>query len=246
MPADTWIILGASSAIGRSFARELGRSGSRLILAGRDLEDLERTASDVRIASQASVEVSAFDATDFASHADAASRWAANSGALNAILLFGAMPEQSEIDAAPGLLPGCVAANYSGAISILHHLAPHLEARKTGTVIGIGSVAGDRGRLKNYVYGSAKAGLHTYLAGLRNRLGRSNVQVTTAKLGFVDTAMTWGLPGLFLVARPDTVARQCLTAARKRRDVCYIPGFWLLIMTIIRSVPERTFKKLTV
>lgn len=246
MAEQTWIILGASSPIGRSFAREVARTGSNVILAGRDLEDIERTASDIRIATGANVEVSAFDAQDFSSHKEAAMRWAQSSGTLNAILLFGSMPQQSEIDSNPRLVLDCVATTYLGAVSILHHLAPHLEARKTGTVIGIGSVAGDRGRLKNYVYGSAKAGLHTYLAGLRNRLARSNVHVLTAKLGFVDTSMTWGAPGLFLVASPDTVARTCLAAAMKRRDICYIPWFWWPIMAIIRLIPERIFKRLKV
>jgi len=241
---ETWIILGASSPIGRAFAREVAREGTHVILAGRDTADLERTAADVRIASGATVEVSSFDATDFTSHGGITARWAQCPGALNAVLLFGLMPQQDEMDDDPRLLLDCVASTYTGAVSVLHHLAPHFEGRKTGTVIGIGSVAGDRGRLKNYVYGSAKAGLHTYLAGLRNRLGRSNVHVMTAKLGFVDTGMTWGLPGLFLVASPEAVARRCLLAARKKQDVCYIPFFWLPIMTIIRSVPERIFKRL--
>lgn len=245
MSEETWIILGASSAIGRSLALEIARPETHLILAGRDIDDLERIAADLRIAKRASVEVSPFDAMDFPSHAAAASRWAERGGTLNAILLFGVMPRQADIDADPRKLLDCVATTYTGAISILHCLAPHLEMRKAGTIIGFGSVAGDRGRLKNYVYGSAKAGLHTYLAGLRNRLARSNVHVMTVKPGFVDTAMTWGLPALFLVAGPDAVARRCLAAARKRRDVCYIPWFWLPIMAIIRSIPERIFKRLT-
>ena len=244
-PAETWVILGASSSIGRAFAREVADPGTLIILAGRDRDDLERTASDIRVAAQATVEVSLFDATDFAAHAEHAALWARHPGTLNAILLFGTMPQQADIDADPALLLDCITSTYSGALSILHCLAPHLEARKSGTIIGIGSVAGDRGRLKNYVYGSAKAGLHAYLAGLRNRLGRSNVHVMTVKLGFVDTAMTWGSPGLLLVATPESVARRCLVAARQRRDVCYIPFFWLPIMAIIRSIPERIFKRLT-
>jgi short-subunit dehydrogenase len=244
--AETWIVLGASSPIGRAFAREVARPGTHVILAGRDVDDLARTASDIRIAGQASVEVSRFDATDLSAHGKQAAHWAERPGTLNAILLFGTMPQQADIDADPALVLDCIASTYAGALSILHHLATHLEARKAGTVIGIGSVAGDRGRLKNYVYGSAKAGLHTYLAGLRNRLGRSNVHVMTVKLGFVDTGMTWGQPGLFLVASPEAVARRCLVAARKRRDVCYIPAFWLPIMTIIRSIPERIFKRLSI
>jgi short-subunit dehydrogenase len=243
---ESWIVLGASSPIARAFAREIGRKGSHLVLAGRDIDDLERTACDVRIATGASVEVCAFDAVDFATHAEAASRWAELPGSLNTIVLFGSMPQQSDIDADPSRMLECVAVTYAGAISILHHLAPHLEARKSGTVIGIGSVAGDRGRLKNYVYGSAKAGFHAYLSGLRNRLARSNVHVMTAKLGFVDTAMTWSAGPLFLIASPEAVAQRCLWAARKRRDVCYIPWFWRAIMGIIRFIPERIFKRLTI
>ena len=140
--------------------------------------------------------------------AHAAEAWAQHPGRLNAVLLFASMPEQKDMDATPELAHDCIAATYGGAVSILQHLAPHIEARKGGTIIGIGSVAGDRGRLKNYIYGSAKAGLHTYLAGLRNRLGRSGAHVLTAKLGFVDTALTWGAPGIFLAASPEMVAQQ--------------------------------------
>jgi short-subunit dehydrogenase len=113
-------------------------------------------------------------------------------------------------------------------------------------VVAFGSVAGDRGRLKNYVYGSAKAGLHAYLSGLRNRLRRKGVHVMTVKPGFVDTAMTWGMPGMFLVARPDDVARACLTAAEKNTDVFYVPWFWRWIMVVICAIPERLFKRLDI
>ncbi|MEO1239094.1 MAG: SDR family NAD(P)-dependent oxidoreductase, partial [Pseudomonadota bacterium] len=96
------------------------------------------------------------------------------------------------------------------------------------------------------VYGSAKAGFHTYLAGLRNRLGRSDVHVVTVKPGFVDTAMTWGLEGMFLVASPEKVAHDILRAVDKRRNVIYTPFFWWGIMSIIKSIPEPIFKKLSV
>lgn len=100
--------------------------------------------------------------------------------------------------------------------------------------------------LITYVYGSAKASLHTYLSGLRNRLRRREVHIMTVKLGFVDTAMTWGLPDLFLVAQPEDVARECLWAAAKRKDICYVPWFWRWIMLVIRSIPETVFKRLSI
>ena len=243
---DSWIVLGASSPIGRAFADELARKGSHVILAGRDLEDLEATAAHLKISIGASVEVCSFDAADLSSHETLANAWAQQPGRLNAVLLFASMPEQKDMDADPELARHCVATTYVGAVSILQHLAGHIEQRRGGTIIGIGSVAGDRGRLKNYIYGSAKSGLHTYLAGLRNRLGRAGGHVLTAKLGFVDTALTWGAPGVFLAASPAVVARKCLAAARHRRNVCYVPWFWFPIMLIIRLIPEAVFKRLSI
>jgi len=242
----TWIILGASSAIGREFGRAAARGDADIVLAGRDIDDLERSAADITVTTGRSARVMAFDALDTASHADFVARAATIEGILNIALLFGTMPEQAEMDADPHIALDCLAAGFTGAVSILHHFAPLLEARRAGCVIGFGSVAGDRGRLKNYVYGAGKAGLHTYLAGLRNRLGRSGVHVMTVKPGFVDTAMTFGLPGLFLVASPALVAQATLDAARAGKDVIYVPWFWQYIMLIIRHVPERIFKKLSI
>ena len=136
--------------------------------------------------------------------------------------------------------------NFTGPANFLHGLAPIMEERKDGTVLGIGSVAGDRGRIGNYTYGSAKAGFHTYLSGLRNRLNRSGGHVVTVKPGFVDTAMTWGIEGMFLVASPDQIADDLWTAHEKKKNTLYTPWFWRYIMAIIKSIPEPIFKKLSV
>ena len=167
-------------------------------------------------------------------------------GSLNAAVFVGSMPEQSEIDQDPELIDGVVQDSFTGPIRFLHLLAPHMEERESGTIIGVGSVAGDRGRVGNYVYGAAKAGFHAYLSGLRNRLGRKGVHVVTAKPGFVDTGMTWGIEGMFLVASPEDVADSLLKAVKKKRNVIYTPWFWRYIMLIIRSVPEFIFKKLSI
>jgi len=243
---QTWFILGASSAIARAFAREAAARGADVVLAGRDDDDLRRTAADISVAYSVSARTATFDALDHAGHAALAATLADTQGVLNVALLFGIMPEQAAMDADPTLAIACVDANTTGAISILHRLATVLEARHSGVIIGFGSVAGDRGRLKNYVYGASKSALHTYLAGLRNRLGRSGVHVMTVKPGFVDTAMTFGLPGMFLVAQPRDVARACLDSAAKKRDVIYVPWFWWGIMSIIRVIPERVFKRLSI
>jgi short-subunit dehydrogenase len=243
---QNWVILGASSAIGRAFARAAAARGGDVILAGRDMDDLARTQADIVATTGSGARTLAFDALAYGTHAALATELAGVPGVLNVVVLFGTMPEQAAMDADPALALGCIDSVFSGGVSVLQHLAPVLEQRGAGVVIGFGSVAGDRGRLKNYVYGAAKSGLHTYLAGLRNRLGRAGVHVLTVKPGFVDTAMTFGLPGLFLVAQPDDVAVACLAAADKRRDIVYVPWFWRFIMLIIRAVPERIFKKLSI
>jgi short-subunit dehydrogenase len=246
MSGVTWIVLGASSAMGRAFARAAAARGADVALAGRDEADLAASAADIRLTTGRGAEVWPFDARDPASHRALAKRAAEIAGEVSVAVFVGSMPDQAEIDADPGLAAGVIADNYAGLVSALHRLAPVLEAQGSGSVVGVGSVAGDRGRLKNYVYGSAKAGFHTYLAGLRNRLGRSGVHVLTVKPGFVDTAMTWGAPGMFLVAAPEDVATAIFRALDRRWNVVYAPLFWLGIMTIFRLIPERVFKKLSV
>jgi decaprenylphospho-beta-D-erythro-pentofuranosid-2-ulose 2-reductase len=137
-----------------------------------------------------------------------------------------------------------VAVNYLGAMSVLDQCAGVLAAGGNGFIIGISSVAGDRGRQSNYYYGSAKAGLSAYLSGLRNRLSGQGVHVMTVKPGFVDTAMTYGLEGMFLVASPEDIGRQIVRAVGKRRNTVYLPWFWRYIMLIIRHIPEFVFKRL--
>jgi decaprenylphospho-beta-D-erythro-pentofuranosid-2-ulose 2-reductase len=137
-----------------------------------------------------------------------------------------------------------IAANFTGAASILSHCANYFELKKSGFIIGIASVAGDRGRQSNYVYGAAKGALALYLQGLRNRLYVSGVQVITIKPGFVDTAMTYGLPGLFLVASPQYIGERIVNSLEKPADVVYLPWFWRYIMLIIKCIPEPVFKRM--
>jgi short-subunit dehydrogenase len=137
-----------------------------------------------------------------------------------------------------------IVANFTGAASILGYCANFLEQKKHGFIIGISSVAGDRGRQSNYVYGAAKGALSLYLQGLRNRLFASGVRVITIKPGFVDTAMTYGLPGLFLVASPHDIGKRIVAALDKSADVVYLPWFWRYIMLIIKHVPEPIFKRM--
>lgn len=243
---ETWIILGASSAMARALARSLAEEGAGILLAGRDMADLEATAADCRLRGARAAEAVAFDTRAPGGFAHLIETMEAEEGALNAAVFAGSMPAQSEIDADPALIEGVVQDNFAGPARFLQMLAPLIEARGVGTVVGVGSVAGDRGRIGNYVYGAAKAAFHTYLSGLRNRLTRAGGHVVTVKPGFVDTAMTWGLPGMFLVAPPEAVARDILKAVRKKRNVIYTPFFWRFIMLIIRHIPEPVFKKMKI
>jgi short-subunit dehydrogenase len=243
---NTWIIVGATSAIARAFAREVAAQGAAVVLAGRDMDELNLLAQDCALRGASHAEAIAFDTRNPATFAPLLARAEAEEGEVNAAVFAGSMPAQSAIDADPALIAGTVTDNFIGPAHFLQGLALLIEARGCGTIVGVGSVAGDSGRLGNYVYGASKAAFHTYLAGLRNRLGRAGGHVVTVKPGFVDTAMTWGLPGLFLVAPPEAVAKSILRAVKKRRNVIYTPFFWRWIMLIIRSIPEPIFKRMKI
>ena len=214
----TWIILGATSAMARAFARKVAAEGACVLLAGRDSDDLTTLAADCTLRGARRAEALAFDARDPGGFAALIARMETEEGELNAAVFVGSMPAQGQIDTDPALIDGTVTDSFTGPARFLQMLAPLMEVRGGGTVVGIGSVAGDRGRIGNYVYGAAKAGFHTYLSGLRNRLTRAGGHVVTVKPGFVDTAMTWGLPGMFLVAAPDAVADDIMKAIKKRRN----------------------------
>ncbi len=241
----TWLILGATSSMARALARAVADRGDAVLVAGRDRPDLDGLAADCALRGATAAEAVPFDARDPGTFEAIRDRLETAQGPVNVAVFVGSMPPQEEIDADPALIDATVTDNFSGPARLLTLLAPRIEATG-GTVVGVGSVAGDRGRIGNYVYGAAKAGFHTYLSGLRNRLTRAGAHAVTVKPGFVDTAMTWGLPGLFLVAPPEKVAADILRAVEKRKDVIYTPFFWRFIMLIIRHIPERIFKKLSI
>ena len=243
---QTWIILGATSTMARDFARALAAQGDGLLLAGRDAAELKALAQDCQLRGARMAEAVHFDARDASGFAAILERAEQESGALNAGVFVGSMPDQAEIDADPALVDGTIIDSFTGPARFLQMLAPLMEARGSGTVVGVGSVAGDRGRIANYVYGSAKAGFATYLSGLRNRLNRAGCHVITVKPGPVDTAMTWGLDALPFMTTPDAVTRDILKGVRKRRNVIYTAGIWRLVMFVIRSIPEPIFKKMSI
>ncbi|MEM6602597.1 MAG: SDR family NAD(P)-dependent oxidoreductase [Pseudomonadota bacterium] len=249
MSQNIRLFLGASSAVARHMAELYAAEGDALILAGRDTEDLERTASHLALKHKIKASALSYDALDFASHADfiAEVKTHAEGMNLHIIALAAYMPEQAEMDKDIDKALKCINTGYTGLVSVLHPLAAYLEEKRNGSVIIFGSVAGDRGRYGNYIYGSTKAALHCYGAGLRNRLEKSDVHVLTVKPGFIDTVMTRGmkLPPL-PIAKPRTVAQNVIKANAKKRNEIYTPFFWWAIMLIIRNIPEFIFKKLKI
>jgi short-subunit dehydrogenase len=243
---NTWIILGATSSMARAFARKLAERGHSVILAGRDMGDLKALAADLAARGAAAAWAMKFDARDPATFAAIIRKVETEPGEISVACFVGSMPTQARIDADTALIDSVTTDNFTGPARFLAEIVPVMEARACGTVVGVASVAGDRGRIGNYTYGAAKAAFATYLSGLRNRLTRAGGHVVTVKPGFVDTSMTWGVEGMFLVASPEKVAGDILKAVEKKRNVIYTPGFWWLIMTIIKLVPERIFKKLSI
>jgi short-subunit dehydrogenase len=226
----------------REAARLLARRGDALFLAGHEPEDLERLASDLRIRWGASVAVGHFDGLEPANHPELFRQALAHLGELDLVLVASGYlgPSPAAID---GEEPGHIlAVNFSGLLPMLGLCAAHMERKGAGVILGTGSVAGDRGRQSNFVYGAAKAGFAVWLQGLRNRLHGSGVRVVTFKPGFVDTAMTFGKPGLFLVASPEAAGAAMVRALDGGPDIVYFPVFWRAIMVLVRVIPERVFK----
>lgn len=237
------LIVGVTSAIGRAAAGAFAAHGRNLLVTARSREELEAVAADLRIRHRVDVDARVFDALSFEDH-EGLMDVAGGTPLHGVVVTLGYMGDQEEAQGDFREARRIVDTNYTACVSLLEKAASILEARGRGFICVVGSVAGDRGRQSNYLYGSAKSGLDAYLQGLRNRLHPAGVKVTTVKPGFVDTRMTYGKEGMFMVASPDAVGRGIYRAVRRGRSVVYLPGFWRLIMWVIRSIPEPVFKRL--
>jgi short-subunit dehydrogenase len=239
------LILGAKSFIAQAITLRLADEGYSFVLAARNSVQLEPFAADLKLRRECAVDLLEFDAVDFGALATLPQQVHQQFGEFELVVLaFGYLGAQQKTAQSTEEMLKVLQANFTGAAVALGHLANYLEPRGNGGIIGICSVAGDRGRQSNFFYGAAKGGLALFLQGLRNRLASKGVHVLTVKPGFVDTPMTEGLEGMFLVAKPEKVADDIVRAYKKKKDVLYTPFFWRWIMLIIRSVPERIFKKL--
>jgi short-subunit dehydrogenase len=240
------LILGATSAIASALAREFAAHKFDLVLGGRDREELSALASDLSLRYGVQAGILSFDALDTPTHASTLRSFLPETGdALEGVVVcIGYLGDQAKGQSDWEEARRTLETNFTGCVSALNILANHFESRRAGFICAISSVAGDRGRQSNYLYGAAKAGLSTYLQGLRNRLFPAHVKVITVKPGFVDTRMTYGRSGLLLVASPARVAKGIFRAIAKGKDVVYLPWFWRPIMLIVQSIPEAIFKRL--
>lgn len=243
---STVLILGATSGIASALAKEFAAHKYDLVLGGRDRDELSALASDLSLRNSVRASVLAFDALDTQTHAASLQSFLVESGNTLAgtVVCIGYLGDQAKAQVNWDEARLILETNFTGCVSALNILANHFELKRTGFICAIASVAGDRGRQSNYHYGAAKAGLSVYLQGLRNRLFPAGVKVITVKPGFVDTRMTYGRPGLFLLASPESVAQGIFRAIVKGKSVVYLPWFWRPIMLIVRSIPETIFKRL--
>ncbi len=243
----TVLALGATSAIGEATLRLLAERGARFYLVARNQEKLNAVAADLQTRGATGVATHVMDLDDTAAHAAMLAAAAQSLGTIDlALLAHGVLGTQEDTEASYAAAEAVLRTNFLSPVSLITWLANYFESTKQGTLAVISSVAGDRGRRSNYVYGASKGALNVFLEGVRARLDRVGVQVLTIKPGFVATPMTAHLPQGPLFAKPSQVAQGIVKAIEKRRDVVYLPGFWRVIMLIIRLIPGRIFKKLNV
>lgn len=240
------LIIGATSAIAEATARVFAARGDALFLVARHADRLRAIAADLAIRGAVRTATATLDVADFAAHRAIIDQAEREFGGLDTVLIaHGTLSDQAECERSVDALRREFEVNALSTMALLSLLANTFEARRSGTLAVISSVAGDRGRQSNYVYGAAKAAVSTFLSGLRQRLAKSNVAVLTIKPGFVDTPMTAHIAAKgALWAKPERIAAGIVHAIDKRRSVVYLPWFWRPIMLAIKHIPEGLFGRI--
>ena len=246
--SENVLIVGATSGVGRALCHRLAQRNCRLALAARNATALQELADELRDKYRVQPIIETFDALDFSQHEALLERCRVKFGDEidGIVVLHGILPAAESAATEFSVARETIDINFTSVVSLLTPLAAKMQAAGSGWIAVVSSVAGDRGRQSNYIYGSSKAGLTAYLQGLRNRLYSRDVHVLTIKPGFIDTPMTAGRidANSPLVARADRVAADIDRAIRRRRDVLYTPWFWVPIMAVVRWMPEWVFKRL--
>lgn len=240
------LILGATSAIAKHTTRLFAADEHQLYLVARNKEKLKSMQQDMRVRGASEVHYEALDLADNSQHQALIKRATEAMGSIDTVLVaYGTLANQKNSQASYENTLKELQINCLSVISILTILANQFEIQKSGTIAVISSPAGDRGRQSNYVYGTAKGALSIFMQGLRNRLAKSKVHVLTIKPGFVDTPMTKEFKKGLLWVSPEVISKGIYKAIRKNREVVYLPFFWRFIMIIIKSIPEKIFKHLS-
>ena len=240
----TLYLAGATSDMALAIGREFAGQGWNLILGGRDPQALEPIRTDLEIRHNIQAKTVFCDVAQ--PEKTIAELEAIHPSPQGMVCAIGYLGDQKKAEQHWSEAATILHTNFNGCVALLNAFANQLEINRNGFIIGISSVAGDRGRQSNYIYGAAKAGFTAYLSGLRSRLAKKNVHVMTVKPGFVYTRMTEAmkLPAI-VTATPEQVAKDVFAAYQKGKDVIYTRWFWRWIMLIIRSIPEKLFKKLS-
>jgi decaprenylphospho-beta-D-erythro-pentofuranosid-2-ulose 2-reductase len=239
------LVLGATSGIAEACIRLWADRGDALYLVARNADKLAVVAADAKTRGASHVGTATANLDETAGHPEVLAHAINSLGGLDvAFLALGVLGEQPEAEKNFAAADQILHTNFVAPVSLLTWLANYTAQRKAGTLAVLSSVAGERGRKSNYVYGSSKAGLTAFVDGLRNRIDRDGVRVMTIKPGPVKTAMTEGMKGSGKFADVDAVAASLVKAMDRGDDVVYVPGIWRVIMAVIRAIPERVFKKM--
>lgn len=239
------VIIGATSAMATEVAKLYALENANICLLGRNQEKLLSLKQDLIARGARSAQSKTFDVTDFNSHEDLINTLFDDLSSIDVFLLaHGSLPNQTNGQSDIQLAMKEIDINALSYVSLLTAIANKMEKQKSGSIVAITSVAGDRGRESNYIYGSAKGMVSIFLQGLAQRLGKSNVHVLDIKPGFVDTPMTAEFDKGFLWAQPKDVAKIIKSRVEKKSNFSYTPWFWWLIMTIIKSIPTSLFKRM--
>lgn len=240
------LIVGGTSAMAEACARLWAQRGDALFLAARNEAQLQSVADDLRTRGANRVGSAVFDANDFEQHAPLLAEATAFMGGLDTLLIaHGTLSDQARAQVEQAYAIREISTNGLSVVSLMGLAGEQMARQGHGAIAVISSVAGDRGRQSNYVYGSAKAMVSAFASGQRQRLSKLGVRVITIKPGFVDTPMTAGFKKGALWAKPEKVARDITRAVDKGRTVVYTPGFWRVIMLIIKHIPEAIFVRLS-
>jgi short-subunit dehydrogenase len=239
------LIIGATSAIAEHCARIWAAEGDVLHLVARNEQHVQLIASDLKVRGDSEVTTYVTDLNNMDKHEELLDVADAALGGVDIVLIaHGTLSNQKSCELSVHETLAEIQTNALSTISLLTLIANRFEAKKSGTICVISSVAGDRGRASNYVYGSAKAMVTAFTSGLRQRLYKSNVSVVTIKPGFVDTPMTNGFKKGVLWAKPTTVAVSIVKAIDKKKAEVYVPSFWMGIMKVITMLPNKAFNKM--